>query len=366
MKNIAVFFGGESVEHDVSVITGVMTTNSLNKEKFLPVPILISSDGEWFTGDALLDLDAYKTLDYKTLKKVTLICGENALYEIKGKKHKKLFEIACAVNCLHGERGEDGSLSGLLSMCKIPLASPPVMPSAISIDKNFTKKVLRALKVKTVDGVLIKGGLNKSALEKIEYPVIVKPNRLGSSIGVSKAENLTQLRSAINLALRFGDEVLLEKCLADFIEINCAVYKKANGEIVVSECEQPIGADKVLSFNDKYENGQRVFPANIDKKIADKIKRTAKKVYIEMCFSGVIRIDFFVVGGEVYINELNTVPGSLAYYLFCKTLKEFSMMLEDLIEVALCEYAKSMTVIKKYDTGILLFSGCKSCKRIGK
>ena len=366
MKYIAVFFGGESVEHDISVITGVMAINSLNREKFVPVPVLITDDGEWFTGEKLFDLDEYKSLDYKKLKRVTLICGENALYEMKGKKHKKICEISCAINCLHGERGEDGSLGGLLSMCKIPLASPPTMPSSISIDKNFTKKVMRALNVKTVGGIMIKGSLTESMAKKIEFPVVVKPNRLGSSIGVSKAENLEQLYSSVNLALRFGEEVLIEPCLSDFIEINCAVYKKANGEIVASECEQPIGADKVLTFDDKYENGKRIFPANIEKRLADKIKRVAKKIYAEMCFSGIIRIDFFVVKMEVYVNEINTVPGSLAYYLFTKTMREFSELLEELINGALCEYAKSITVIKKYDTGILSFNGCKSCKRVEK
>ncbi len=364
MKNIAIFFGGESVEHDISVITGVMTANSIDKQRFTPVPILISDDGAWYTGEQLFDLDEYKNLDYKNLIKVTLICGDNTLYVVNGKRYKKLCELSCAVNCLHGERGEDGSLGGLLSMCKIPLASPPVMPSAISIDKSFTKKVMKALNVKTVDGILIKGGLKDKDIEKIKLPCIVKPNRLGSSIGVTKVENLEQLRSAVGLALRFGEEVLIEPLLDDFTEINCAVYRGADGKVVVSECEQPIGADKVLSFGDKYQSGQRIFPARIHKRIADKIKRTTKKVYQEMRFSGVIRIDYFVVGGEVYLNEINTVPGSLAYYLFCKTLKEFTKMLNELIDLALCEYAKSITVIKKYDTGILSFNGCKSCKRL--
>ena len=365
MKNIAVFFGGESVEHDISVITGVMTANSLDKEKFNPVPVYISKSGEWFTGEQLFDLDGYKSLDKRRLNRVTLICGENSIYIIKGKKLKKLCEIACAVNCLHGERGEDGSLSGLLNMCKIPLASPPMLPSAISIDKNFTKTVMRALKVKTLDGAVVKGAFEFSDMAKtVEYPVIVKPNKLGSSIGVSRAENPDELSSALSYALRFGENALIEPCLEDFTEINCAAYRSSDGSIKVSECEKPVGRTKVLSFGDKYENGNRVFPADIEEKISKKIKDVTRKIYSVMGFSGVIRIDYFVTEKQVYLNEINTVPGSLAYYLFCDTLKEFSSMLTDLIEVALKDYAKELTVEKTYESGILTFNGGKSAKRL--
>ena len=365
MKNIAVFLGGESVEHDISIITGVMTANSIDREKFNPVPIYLTCEGEWYTGNQLSDLDEYKSLDLKRLKRVTLVCGENALYEVKGKRLKKLCAISCAVNCLHGERGEDGCLAGLLNMCKIPIASPPMLPSAVSIDKSFTKTVMRALKVKTLDGAVVKGATGvEEANKTVSYPVIVKPNRLGSSIGVSRAENQAELESALSYAMRFGDNVLVEPCLEDFIEINCAAYRAADGSVKVSECERPVGASKVLSFGDKYESGSRVFPADIDKKTSDKIKSITRKIYISMGFNGVIRIDFFVVGKEVYLNEINTVPGSLAYYLFCDTLKEFSALLTELIEVALKDFAKEQTVVKKYSSGILTFGGGKSCKRL--
>ena len=342
-----------------------MTANSIDREKFNPVPIYLSEDGEWFTGEILFDLDEYKSLDLKKLKKVTLVCGGNTLYEIKGKRIKQLLAISCAVNCLHGERGEDGCLAGLLNMCKIPIASPPMLPSAVSIDKSFTKTVMRALKVKTLDGAVVKGVTSiEEASKTVAYPVIVKPNRLGSSIGVSRAENQAELESALSYAMRFGENVLVEPCLEDFIEINCAAYRAADGSVKVSECERPVGQSKVLSFGDKYESGGRVFPADIDKKTTDKIKSITRKIYISMGFNGVIRIDFFVVGKEVYLNEINTVPGSLAYYLFCDTLKEFSKMLTELIEVALNNFAKEQSAIKTFKSGILTFNGGKSCKRL--
>lgn len=367
MKNIAVFFGGQSVEHDISVITGVMTVNSLDKQKYIGVPIFVSQDGLWYTGKDLLDLDNYKNLNYKKLDRVSILNGENALYAVKGKRLKKITEIAVAINCLHGERGEDGSLAGLLNMCGIPLASPPQAPSAICIDKSLTKTVLGALKVKTLDGIAVDGTEDLEQIKNLlTYPVIVKPNRLGSSIGVSKVKIKEELFSAVTYALKFGQKALIEPCLENFIEINCAVYQTENGEINVSECERPIGRTQILSFDDKYESGKRVFPADIDKKLSDKIKKITEKIYRRLNFKGVIRIDFFILNGQVYVNEINTVPGSLAYYLFSDTLKGFTVMLNQLICVTEQDFAKDSSVQKTYNSGILKMSGGKGNKTLVK
>ena len=365
MKNIAVFFGGQSVEHDISVITGVMTVNSLDKGKYAGIPIFISDDGLWYTGRQLLDLDNYKNLDFKKLDRVMLLGGENSLYLTKGKKLKKITEIAVAINCLHGERGEDGSLAGLLNMCNIPLASPPQAPSSICIDKTLTKTVLKALKINTLDGVTVEGVEDIDKVKKqINYPIIVKPNRLGSSIGVGIAENDEQLLTAITYALKFGKKALIEPCLENFVEINCAVYQSQGEEIKVSECERPIGRTEILSFTDKYKNGKRIFPADIEKKLSDKIKNTSEKIYRALDFKGVIRIDFFVVDNKVLVNEINTVPGSLAYYLFSDTLKGFSKMLNQLISVAEQDFAQNSTAQTKYASGVLKMLGGKGNKHL--
>ena len=365
MKNIAVFFGGESVEHDVSVITGVMTVNSLDKSLYNPIPVYVSQSGEWFTGSSLYDLDEYRNLNEKKLNRVTFVFGDNNLYIIKGKKLKKYLPISCAINCMHGERGEDGCLAGIIKTCKIAFASPPMLPSAVSMDKDFTKTVMRALKVKTLNGIVVKSGdLSDIELKKLQYPLIVKPNRLGSSIGVSKVNKEEQLRSAISYALKFGESVVLEPCLEDFTEINCAAYRTADGKITVSLCEKPVGRSKLLSFDDKYQGGERVFPADIPEKVSKKIRETTNKIYLAMGFSGVIRIDYFVVGTEVILNEINTVPGSLAYYLFCQTLSEFSKMLKEMIDVAFLEFAKEESLVKTYSTSILTFGGSKGAKRL--
>lgn len=364
MKNIAVFFGGSSVEHDISVITGVLTANSLDKEKFNPLPVYVDYDGKWYTGEKLLDLDGYRKLDVSSLTRVTLFNGDNTLYRLKNnKKIKPLSKISVAINCLHGERGEDGSLSGLLCLSEIPLASPSVLPSAISMDKSFTKIVLKGLKVKTLPSVTVSSANDLDKISsKLKFPLIVKPACLGSSIGIVRADDKTSLKDGILNGLRFGEKVIIEPFLQGAMEINCSAYLH-NDKVVVSECERPVGGGGMLTFNDKYRGGKRVFPADVEKQVSDKIKEITKTVYQGLCFSGVIRIDYFVKDSQIYLNEINSVPGSLAFYLFSDTLKGFSVMLEKLIAQAELEQARRSTFKRRFDSGVLLDGGCKGAKK---
>ncbi len=365
MKNVAVIFGGKSVEHDISILTGVMTLNSIDKERFNPIPIYISKSGEWFTSKELFDLDGYKNLKIEKLKKVTFVQGDNSLYYLKGKKLKKLESIYSVVNCLHGERGEDGALSGMLKMCNIPLTSSGILPSSVSMDKSVSALVLSALKVPVLKSITVDSAEGvDSVIEKLNFPLIVKPNLLGSSIGIGKATDRESLVFAIENALKYGEKAVIQPFLQDFIEINCAVYRDEKGEIIVSECERPIARDKILSFGDKYKDGKREFPANIDKKLSDKIKKITKKVYTELDFSGVIRIDYFVSFGKVYLNEINSIPGSLSYYLFFDTMKDFSKMLSSLILASEQKFLKEQGYITDYNSGILSCIGSKGAKRL--
>ncbi len=369
MENIAVFYGGTAVEHDVSVITGVLTLNSLDKKRFNPVPIYIDYDGAFYTGEQLFDIENYKNLDYKKLKRVTLFSGSEYLYYLKKNKLLSLIKINASINCVHGERGEDGSIDGLLSLCNIPSASPPIVPSAVSMDKSVTKAVLKGINVKCLPFVTLKRTDDIiHAVDKIKkkfsYPLIVKPVKLGSSIGIKKATNDSELESAVFDAFRYGDKAIIEKCLEDFIEINCAIYRDKSGKIIVSECERPLGVSEVLSFDDKYTCGNREFPANIEEDISNKIKKISEKVYSELDFKGIIRIDYFIKDGEIFLNEINSVPGSLAYYLFCDTLKKFGEVLNDLITVAKIEFSAQTTLKRKFSSSILNLSGSKSSKRL--
>lgn len=364
MKNVAVFFGGASVEHDVSVITGVLTANSLDKSAYNAVPVYVDGDNRWYCGEELKDIDNYKNLDYKKLKRVAFLCGENVLYSVKKNKMKPLLTISAVINCMHGERGEDGSLAGLVNMCNIPFASPPIEASAVGIDKALTKKFLIGIGVRTLSAVSIRKLSDcASAESKLGYPLIVKPAKLGSSIGISRARNLKELESAVRFAFRFGEKAVAERMLEGFTEINCAAYRTAGGEIIVSECERPVGSGEMLTFEDKYSTGKREFPAKIPVKISEKIKRITEKIYRELDCVGPIRADFMVCGKEVYLNEINTVPGSLAYYLFCDTLKEFSGILTETVKVAEKKFAAEGTLQKTFKSSVLNV-GTKGAKRL--
>lgn len=363
MKQIAVFFGGRSVEHDISIVTGVMTVNSINKEKYQAIPVYVCKTGAFYTGEILRDLDAYKNLDFKKLTRLTLISGDNVLYAIRKNKLKAIAPLSAAINCMHGERGEDGTLSALLKSSDIPNASPDIMASAVSMDKEFSKIALKGLGIKTVSGVSATSETKTSdILKKLSLPLIVKPTTLGSSIGIRVAKTEEELKGALLYALKFSRTAIVEQFLTGFKEINCSAYCDKSGKVILSECEEPVRRGELLSFDDKYLGGKRVFPARIDREISNKIKRITEKIYKKFKFSGVIRIDFFFKDGEVLVNEINAVPGSLAYYLFGDTLKSFSSLLDTLIESALYRFAQDSTLKTDYQSGILKMGGSKGGK----
>ncbi len=364
MKKVAVFFGGTSVEKEISVITGVLTLNAIDKTVYTPVPVYVSANGEFFTGEQLFDVEFYKNFSEKKLIKVAFLPGKNQLFAVKKKKIKPLFSLACVLNCMHGEGGEDGVVSAICKLHNIACASPNLSFSAISIDKYLSKLTLKGLKVNVVKGEIV--GFSDDFNKKVaglKYPLIVKPNRLGSSIGISVAKDGIQLKKALDLAFRFGEQALVEECLTDFIEINCAVYENSKGETVVSECERPKGKGSLLTFNDKYVLGEREFPAKIDAKLSSEIKRVSEKVYRTLGANGVIRIDYLVKNDKVYLNEINSVPGCLAYYLFSPTVKGFSCVIKEQIENALKRFAKSQTFVTGYASSVLNLNGAKSAKR---
>ena len=364
MKTVGVFFGGQSVEHDVSVITGVMTLNSIDREKYNPLPIYVDKEGVWYTGESLFDLDGFSSLNLKTLTRVCLTGGDNTLYAINKNRLKPIDKLAVAVNCMHGERGEDGSLSGVLSMNKIPLASPDILASSVCMDKRFTKIFLKGVGVRCLPSVYAEKEEDLLIVEeKLGFPVVVKPNKLGSSIGVTVAKDFEELRRAFLICLRYGFGAIIERKLENFIEINCAAYRENCG-IAISECEKPTGGKEFLSFGDKYVSGKREFPANIERGVRDRIRKTTEKIYRELALCGVIRIDYFVVEKTVYVNEINTVPGSLAFYLFSNTMKGFSKMLNKMIELSLKRFAEQTTFITRFDSGILTGFGAKGSKHL--
>lgn len=365
MENILVVFGGKSLEHDISVITGVLAVNSIDKNKYKAIPVYIDKDGTFYTGNVLKDIGFYKKIDYSKLKKVYFKCGDNTLYTKKFCVEYKIAKISLYLNCTHGENGEDGSLDGYFRTCDINSCSPSLLPSALCMDKWQSKIYLKGLLVNTVKGVSL---TDDDDIEKktrgLKFPLIVKPNKGGSSIGIIKVEKKEDLFPAVISGLKFGKSVIVEECLENFTEINCAVFRGLNDKIYVSECEKPLKENEVLSFSDKYVLGRREFPAKIDEELKNKIKKLAEKVYLSLDTIGVIRIDFFVLDNKVYVNEINTVPGSLAYYLFTEKTSEFTKMLDEIIKVGLDFDKKERLHNKTFDTGVLTGLGAKGSKHL--
>jgi len=346
MQNVLVVFGGTAPERDISVITGVLTANALNRDNYQVFPVFIDGDGKWFTGNLLLNLDFYKQKNIAKCNKVTLLAGDSCLYAVKRNKFRPIAEINCAINCLHGVGGEDGVLSAILKASGIAFASPDLFPSALSIDKHFTKLCLKSLDVKYVDYVRIRRdgffargeSVSRMIGSRLGYPVIVKPANLGSSIGINIAHDEKELFGALCESFNYDCKAVCEKYIENARDMNCAAYF-ADGKIYVSEVESAISTHDILTFEDKYcgektGNGKRDFPADIPESLRDKIRETVKKVYNEFDFSGIVRFDFLVCGVDVYLNEINAVPGSMAYYLFCNKISQFSVLLDELITEA--------------------------------
>ncbi len=371
MKYVAVFFGGKSCEHDISAITGTLTLNSLDKNLFAPVPIYVDKLGKWYTGKQLFDVSFFKNVDVKKLLSVSLIAGDNTLYIVKRNRLKKLCALSCAINCLHGFNGEDGALSGHLKLCNVPFASPDIFASAFSMDKDYTKIVLSGLSIDRLPYSRIHRASffakRQTAIKMLEkkfgYPVIIKPANLGSSIGISVANNQKELETALELAFKFDEKVIVEKELKGFKEINCSAYRSGDS-IIVSNCEEPVTKNEILSFTDKYLGSKtgafRKVPADIKEETSNKIKSITERIYRKCDFLGVIRIDYILHNGKIYVNEINSVPGSLAYYLYSDSLKEFTKLLTTLVSEGIANYNKYNQKQYEFSSPVLLNSGIKS------
>ena len=351
MKKVAVFFGGKSSEREISILTGLFVLSLLDREKYEPIPLYMHLDGGIYSTDNSVDLNDFKDVDVERFDKVVFV--EEELYKLvkKGKKQtllKPCGTIDVALNCCHGGLGEGGGVSALAQLNEIPFASPCLTGSGAFMDKAFTKIVLRGLNIPHLDFVrveekdFVRRGkfLIKNVGKRLGYPVVVKPAKQGSSIGITLAKTEEELENALLLAFELDDKAVIEKYLDGKLDVNCAVYT-LNGEIVVSEPEIASSDDGVYSFSDKYLKdgrqlrGKRGRGGNLGKILTQRIKAYTKTVYKKCDLFGVVRMDYLVKDDEVYLSEVNTVPGSLAYYLFCERLVDAKAFFTDLIEEGL-------------------------------
>lgn len=388
---VGVFFGGKSVEHEVSVISALQACRSLNTEKYDIIPVYITKNGDFYTGENIGKIECYKNIPalLKESSRVIPVKESDGLHLIKYPIKKFGNNLAAVIDVVlpivHGTNVEDGVLQGYLQTLGVPYASCDVISSAVGMDKYVMKTVFadNGIPVLPCSVVNVKE-YTKSAqavFEKIEnkttYPVIVKPLNLGSSVGIRKAKNREELESALEYAFTFSIKVLVENAITELKEINCSVlgdYESAEA----SECEEPVANDEILSYQDKYTGGtksgksgmaslKRKIPADIDTETREKIRDMAVKAFQALGCSGVARIDFMIdmSSGSIYLNEINTIPGSLAFYLWEPLGVKYSQLLDRMISLALKRERENKALNFSFDTNILetaTFGGAKGTK----
>jgi D-alanine-D-alanine ligase len=381
---IGFIFGGDTVEHEVSIISAVQAMRNIDDNKYEVVPIYITKDLRWLTGNLLKDINSYSDYDLinRYAKEITIVKDKES-YLLKSKKglfNRTIDEIDVAFPIVHGNNIEDGTIQGYLNLLKIPYVGSNILGSAVGQDKIFTKKILETANIKVVDYVWFYDyeyeNDNQSIIKKIEtlnYPVIVKPATLGSSIGISLAKNEKQLKIAIEEAIKYDKKILIEKVIKNLKEVNCSVlgnYEHA----LPSAIEEVIKEEDFLSYQDKYlakgkskgmVSTNRILPANISHEMKLKIEETSKEVFKQLNLSGVCRIDYLIDQdtNELYVNEPNTIPGSLSYYLWEKQNKPYSQLLDNLIIQTIKDYKNKMKKTSSFETNILKnFNGLKGSK----
>lgn len=335
MKKLCVIFGGNSCEHDVSVITGMQLAKNISSiEK-----IYYSRDGKFFLATKVDDVSYFAVDKSFGLKEV--VFHDGAVYT-KSFTFKKLFDIECVINCCHGGFGEGGELSAFFDVNNIRTTSPNSLSAHLAMDKDLCKTLLKGI-APTVKGVKVTKQNYENATKHIEKKfsntLIVKPNSLGSSIGV-KACDKTNYKEQILAIFELNDDALVEERIQDLVEYNQACYKTKEG-LVLSCVEQPISKHEFLTFDDKYNSGgtkfkDRIIPAEISPELEDEIIGLTGAIYEKLNMNGVVRIDYLFdkTNHKLYFNEINTIPGSMAYYLFEPLGVDYITLIDNLVENA--------------------------------
>ena len=367
-RNIGIIFGGQSVEHDVSIITGLQVIENIDKNRYKVIPLYIDKNGNWFTGEKLFNIEIYQNWE-KNKKKI------KSFYPSFNKKDKKnyLNNIDVAIIASHGNFCEDGRLQGFLDFLDIPYSSSGVVGSATGMDKIVMKKIFLGIGLPVLPYIWFNKieweSNNKEVIKKVhytlDYPVFVKPANLGSSIGISIANNEKELTNAIEIAINYDTRIIVEKGIEKSIEVNCSVLSYDN-KIHVSELEEPVRWENFLSFEDKYirsntksKNGMssmaRKMPAEINNELKTNIEEYSKVIYKAMDCKGIVRIDFLLNNDKtkVYVNEINTIPGSLSFYLWEPKGISFMKLIDIIIDEAIKDNLSKKNNIIRYDSELL-------------
>ena len=385
---VAMMFGGKTVEHEVSVISGIQALKAMDTEKYEVIPVYMTKENDMYIGSDIGDIKAYRDIPALLKKSQRVIMvndnGRVQLVQFPPKKFGGMrpVDIDIAFPVVHGTNVEDGALQGYLKTVGIPFVGPDVTASAISMDKAVTKAVLKEAGVPVLDANVYTmadyedpEGVADDIEKTIGYPVIIKPVNLGSSVGIGIAKSRDELIDAIDDAFRYAARIMAEHAISKLREINCAVLGDENGA-EASECEEPLTSGEILSYEDKYVSGggkkggakgssgskgagmanlSRKIPADLSPEKREEIRELAVKSFKALGCNGVSRIDFMIDEEEdkLYFNEINPIPGSLSFYLWEPVGVPYKDLLDRMIQLALKRTRIEESLTFTFDTNIL-------------
>ncbi len=391
--NIAVFFGGESVEHEVSIISAHQAIEALDKNKYNVIPVYVSKERKLYVSDLLKDISNYKDLKHliSQCTQVSITSEDNRVVIRPVKPSlfgpKELGTIDVAIPVMHGTNGEDGTIQGFFEMLKVPYAGCDLYGAAIGQDKVLQKNVLNDNNLPITNWFWVYGSEmdthQSEILDKVHrliYPVIIKPARTGSSVGISIAHNDEEYLECFDEARQYDEKIITEKVVKPMREINCSVVGDSYSCVAsVLEEVSSVSQDELLSFSDKYLGGSksaksegskgmastaRIVPAPLTDEQTRLIQQLAKETFRVLDTAGVCRIDFLMDADtkKVYVNEINTIPGSLAFYLWKAAGVSFSELMDKLVELALDRERRRSKMTFSYETNILSNFSASSAK----
>lgn len=376
---VAVMYGGRSVEHEVSIISGIQALLSMDTEIYDVYPVYITKNNEMYMGDSIGDIKAYKNIDelLKKSQRVILINEGNEVafvpypQKLFGSK-KTVVDIAFPI--VHGTNVEDGALQGYLKTLGLPFVGCDVTAAAVGMDKYVQKAILKENDIPVLDCLLFTvsdykniENLISEVEKKVGYPAIIKPVNLGSSVGISVAKDRVELEKSIDDAFLYSRKVLVEHAISNLREINCSVLGDEN-EAIASEIEEPLHTADILSYEDKYlSNGSkdggskgmasvsRKIPAELPDDEREEVREIAIKAFKKLGCQGVARIDFMIDEDthRLYFNEINTIPGSLAFYLWEPVGVPYSELLDRMIKLSLKRVREESSITYSFDSNIL-------------
>lgn len=375
--NIGVFFGGRSTEHEISVISANQAMHAIDRERFDVTPIYITKQGRWYTGEALLDIASYRDIPALLNK-----CEEVYMrpiyddYSVYRTRHKMfgsdvVTKLDVVIPVLHGSNGEDGTFEGILDSIGIPYAGCDVLASANGMDKITMKMILQASGIPVVNYVWFtdkewsarRDDIIADIEKRLNYPVIVKPANLGSSVGIGRARNREELLTRVDDARRYSSRIIVEHMVDNLQEINCSVLGDCD-DYQTSVLEEPVKSGEILSYQDKYMGGTKGakgmqasakrIPAELPEAETAKIQFYAGETFRVLSCHGVSRVDMIIDRDtrDIYVNEINTIPGSLSFYLWEASGITFDKLMERLVALALKRKREQSSKTVSYDQNI--------------